>query len=142
MLTASEQKLASTIFWVLFFISAVCTIGGYVAAGAAVVYAIQSAAMYTRIAKEDWQYTAGLRDQFISSQKYYWLYLRRIFAPAAMDEDQQYLNAYGGGQPIRQWLWEWSKRILRAFAALLVWLPAMAAHGCILCAASLGNRIE
>ena len=142
MLTTSEQRLASTIFWVLFFISAMCIIGGYVAAGAAVVYAIQSAVMYTRIAKEDWQYTAGLRAQFVSSQKYYWLYLRRIITPAAMDEDQQYLNAYGGGQTIRQWLWEWSKRVLHVLGALLVWPPAMAVHGCILCAASLGNRIE
>lgn len=137
MLTTSEEKLASQIFWVLFFISAVCVIGGYIAAGAIVVYAVQAAVMYIRIAKEDWRCTTGLRAQFVSSQKYYWLYLRRIFAPAAVDEDQQFLDAYGGGQTIRQWLWEWSKRILHGYATLLVWLPAMAIHGCFLGAASL-----
>lgn len=142
MLTTSEQKLGSHIFWILFFISAVFTIGGYIAAGAAVVYAVQAAIMYTRIAKEDWRYTAGLGAQFVSSQKYYWLYLRRIFAPAAADEDQQFLDAYGGGQSIRQWLWEWGKRILRGFSALLIWLPAMAIHGCFLGAASLGSQDE
>lgn len=138
MLNASEQRLASQIFWLLFFISAVCTIGGYIAAGAIMVYAIQAAVMYTRIAKEDWHYTAGLKAQFVSSQKYYWLYLRRILIPA-VDDDQQFLDSYSGGQTIRQWLWEWSKRILRCFSALLVWLPAMAVHGCFLSAASLGS---
>lgn len=141
MLTASEQKLVSQIFWLLFFISAACTLGGYIAAFAVLVYAVQAAMMYARIAKEDWRYTAGMRHQFVSSQKYYWLYLRQIFAPA-IDEDQQFLDAYGGGQTIRQWLWEWCKRILRCISGLLVWLPVMAIHGCFLLAASLGNRGE
>lgn len=137
MLSASEQKLAGQIFWILLIISAVCTLGSYVAAGAIAVYAVQAAVMYTRIAREDWRYTAGLKAQFISSQKYYWLYLRRIFTPAAADEDQQYLDAYGGSQSIRQWLFEWGKRLLRGFAALLIWLPAMVIHAGFLGAASL-----
>lgn len=135
MLTATEQKWTNRIFWALFLLSAVCTVGGYVAAAALVVYAVQAAVMYVRLAKEDWQYTPGLRAGFVNTQRYYRLYLRRIFTPSYGDEDQQYLDAYGGGMPLRQRLWEWCKRILRGLAAGLMWLPAMAVHACFLCAA-------
>lgn len=132
MLTNGEQRMANNIFWLLFFLSAALTIGGYVLLIATAVYLVQALIMYFRIAKEDWQYTPGIQAQFRSTQRFYWRYLLQVIAPNTADADQAFLDAHSGGRTLREWLLEWSKRLIKAMTIILAWLPAMIVHAVLL----------
>lgn len=143
MLSEFEAKMASLIFCLLFLISAIYVTGAI--AGAVVLggFAIQSAALYVRIAREEHARGGDAWTQLVITQRRYrsavWQVYRRGGA-ALYDEDQAFLNTYGGGgERLRDQLKRWAKRVMQLTAAGLVWLPAIAVHGAVLaCSAAYG----
>ena len=56
MLDGFGERAASLIFWLLFLVFALYAVGVVVWLAAAVVCAVRAAALYIRIAREEWTY--------------------------------------------------------------------------------------
>lgn len=146
MLSDFEAKIAGMIFWLLFMISAIYVTGAI--AGTVVIggYAIQSAILYVRAAREEWSLGGSAWTQLVNTQRLYrsavWRGYQRSGA-TPYDPDQAFLDAYGGGGE-RLWdrLIRWGKRMMQLMAAGLVWLPAIAVHGSVLAFATVFRRVN
>ncbi|MDY5348227.1 MAG: hypothetical protein SPG80_01585 [Candidatus Ventricola sp.] len=141
MLDGFGERAASLIFWLLFLVFALYAVGVVVWLAAAVVCAVQAAALYIRIAREEWTYGEGAWPQFVRTQRMYLSAVTRREAALGAeqtDPDQAFLDAYsGGGETVRARLIRWGKRLVFVSSAGIVWIPAMAVHAAALLAGTL-----